>query len=201
MKKFLLLAALAAIASWPSILPAASYQIDNSHSVAGFTVRHMMVSNVSGGFSKLSGTVDFDPNNPSQSKVDVTIDADSIDTRNAGRDKDLRSANFFDVATYPTITFKSTKVDKAGEGKYRVVGNLTMHGVTKEVVLDVDGPTPEVQAQGGFRAGASATTKINRKDFGINWSRAMDNGGVVVSDEVRINIEVELVRKAQPPAS
>ena len=158
MKKFLLVTALAAIVSWPSILPAASYQIDNSHSVAGFTVRHMMVSNVSGAFSKLSGTVDFDSNNPSQSKVEVTIDADSVDTRNAGRDKDLRSANFFDVATYPTITFKSTKVDKAGEGKYRVVGNLTMHGVTKEVVLDVDGPTPEVQAQGGFRAGASATT-------------------------------------------
>lgn len=201
MKKFLLLTALATIASWPSILPAATYQIDAAHSVAGFTVRHMMVSNVSGAFSKLSGTVEFDSNNPSQSKVEVTIDADSIDTRNAGRDKHLRSADFFDVANHPTITFKSTRVEKAGEGKHRVVGNLTMHGVTKEVVLDVDGPTQEVQAQGGFRVGASATTKVNRKDFGINWSRAMDSGGVVVSDEVRINIEVELVRKAQPPAS
>jgi polyisoprenoid-binding protein YceI len=201
MKKLLLFSALIGLLSWPSILPAASYQIDNPHSTAGFTVRHMMVSNVSGAFSKLSGTVDFDPNNLPESKIDVTIDAASVDTRNAGRDKDLRSANFFDVETYPTITFKSTKVDKAGEGKYRVVGNLTMHGVTKEVVLDVDGPTPEVQAQGAFRAGASASTKINRKDFGINWSRAMDNGGVVVSDEVRINIEVELVRKALPPAS
>ena len=99
-------------------------------------------------------------------------------------------------------TFKSTRVEKAGEGKYRVVGNLTMHGVTKEVVLDVDGPTPEVQAQGAFRAGASASTKIDRKDFGITWNRAHDSGGVVVSDEVRINIEVELVRKpAPPPAS
>ncbi len=201
MKKFVLLATLVALLSGSSILAAASYQIDPAHSLAGFTVRHMMVSNVSGAFSKLAGTVEFDSNNPSQSKVDVTIDAASVDTRNAGRDKDLRSANFFDVETYPAITFTSTRVDKAGEGKYRVVGNLTMHGVTKEVVLDVDGPTPEVQAQGGFRAGASATTKINRKDFGINWSRAMDSGGVVVSDEVRINIEVELVRKAQPPAS
>ena len=201
MKKFLLLAVAVALASWPSILPAATYQIDNAHSVAGFTVRHMMVSNVSGAFSKLSGTVDFDSNNPSQSKVDVTIDATSVDTRNAGRDKDLRSANFFDVDTYPAITFKSTRVEKAGEGKYRVVGNLTMHGVTKEVVLDVDGPTPEVQAQGAFRAGASATTKIDRKDFGITWNRALDSGGVVVSDEVRINIEVELVRKPPPPAS
>jgi polyisoprenoid-binding protein YceI len=201
MKKFLLLSALAALGSWPFVLAAATYQIDGSHSTAGFTVRHMMVSNVSGAFSKLSGTVDFDPNNPSQSKVEVTIDAASIDSHNAGRDNDLRSANFFDVATYPTITFKSTKVEKAGEGKLRVVGNLTMHGVTKEVVLDVDGPTPEVQAQGGFRAGASASTKIDRKDFGITWSRALDGGGMVVSDEVRINIEVELVRKAQPPAS
>jgi polyisoprenoid-binding protein YceI len=197
----LLLAAVAALASWPSILPAATYQIDSAHSIAGFTVRHMMVSNVSGAFAKLSGTVDFDSNNPSQSKVDVTIDAASVDTRNSGRDNDLRSVNFFDVATYPAITFKSTRVDRAGEGRYRVVGNLTMHGVAKEVVLDVDGPTPEVQAQGSFRAGASATTKIDRKDFGITWNRALDSGGVVVSDEVRINIEVELVRKPPPPAS
>lgn len=201
MRKFVLLAAVLALASWPSILPAASYQIDSAHSVAGFTVRHMMVSNVSGAFAKLSGTVDFDSNNPSQSKVEVTIDTASVDTRSSGRDTHLRSADFFDVATYPAITFKSTRVDKAGEGKLRVLGNLTMRGVTKEVVLDVDGPTPEIQAQGGFRAGASATTKINRKDFGITWSRAVDSGGVVVSDEVRINIEVELVRKPQPPAS
>jgi polyisoprenoid-binding protein YceI len=200
-KRFLNFAAVVALASWPTILPAASYQIDAAHSVAGFTVRHMMVSNVSGAFSKLSGTVDFDSNNPSQSKVEVTIDATSVDTRNSGRDTHLRSADFFDVATYPSITFKSTRVEKAGEGKYRVVGNLTMRGVTKEVVLDVDGPTAEVQAQGAFRAGASAVTKVNRKDFGINYNRALDNGGVVVSDEVRINIEVELVRKALPPAS
>lgn len=201
MKKFVLSAVGVALVSWSSILAAATYQIDPAHSVAGFTVRHMMVSNVSGAFSKLSGTVDFDSNNPSQSKIDVTIDPASVDTRNSGRDNDLRSANFFDVANYPAITFKSTRVDKAGEGKYRVVGNLTIHGVTKEVVLDVDGPTPEVQAQGAFRTGASATTKIDRKDFGIIWNRALDSGGVVVSDEVRINIEVELVRKPPPPAS
>jgi polyisoprenoid-binding protein YceI len=201
MKKFVLSAVGVALVSWSSILAAATYQIDPAHSVAGFTVRHMMVSNVSGAFSKLSGTVDFDSNNPSQSKIDVTIDPASVDTRNSGRDNDLRSANFFDVANYPAITFKSTRVDKAGEGKYRVVGNLTIHGVTKEVVLDVDGPTPEVQAQGAFRTGASATTKIDRKDFGIIWNRALDSGGVVVSDEVRINFEVELVRKPPPLAS
>jgi len=201
MKKVVLSAVGVALVSWSSILAAATYQIDPAHSVAGFTVRHMMVSNVSGAFSKLSGTVDFDSNNPSQSKIDVTIDPASVDTRNSGRDNDLRSANFFDVANYPAITFKSTRVDKAGEGKYRVVGNLTIHGVTKEVVLDVDGPTPEVQAQGAFRTGASATTKIDRKDFGIIWNRALDSGGVVVSDEVRINFEVELVRKPPPLAS
>jgi len=158
----------------------------------------MMVSNVSGAFSKLSGTVEFDPNDLAQSRVEVNIEAGSVDTRNSGRDNDLRSANFFDVANYPAITFKSSKIEKAGEDKYRITGDLTLHGVTRQVVLDVDGPTPEVQTQGRYRMGASATTKINRKDFGINWSRAMDNGGVVVSDEVRINIDVELVRRPQP---
>lgn len=179
-------------------LSAETYQIDAAHSMAGFTVRHMMVSNVSGAFSKLSGTVEFDPNDLAQSRVEVNIEAGSVDTRNSGRDNDLRSANFFDVANYPAITFKSSKIEKAGEDKYRITGDLTLHGVTRQVVLDVDGPTPEVQTQGRYRMGASATTKINRKDFGINWSRAMDNGGVVVSDEVRINIDVELVRRPQP---
>jgi polyisoprenoid-binding protein YceI len=198
MTRFPLLAAVAGSLLMSGALSAETYQIDPAHSVAGFTVRHMMVSNVSGAFSKLSGTVEFDPNALAQSRVEVTIEAGSVDTRNSGRDNDLRSANFFDVANYPAITFKSAKIEKAGEGKYRMTGDLTIHGVTKQVVLDVDGPLPEIQAQGGYRTGASATTKINRKDFGINWNRAMDNGGVVVSDEVRINIEVELVRRPQP---
>jgi len=198
MRKLLLFAAFLGSPAIPGGLTAATYQIDGAHSAAGFTVRHMMVSNVSGAFSKLSGTVEFDPNNLAQSRVEVTIEAGSVDTRNSGRDNDLRSANFFDVADYPTITFKSSKIEKAGEGKYRMTGDLTMHGVTKQVVLDVEGPTPEIQAQGGYHTGAAATTKINRKDFGMNWSRAMDNGGVVVSDEVRINIDVELVRRPQP---
>jgi polyisoprenoid-binding protein YceI len=179
---------------------AATYQIDGAHSTAGFTVRHMMVSNVSGAFTKMSGTVDWDPANPLQSKVDVTIEAASVNTRNEGRDKHLRSADFFDTDNHPSITFKSKRVDKASDGHLRLVGDLTLRGVTKEVVLDVEGPTPEVLTQGAYRVGATATTRINRKDFGVNYSRAMDNGGVVVSDEVRINIDVELVRKA-PPAS
>ena len=183
----------------PLVLQAATYQIDSSHSSAGFTVRHMMVANVSGAFAKLSGTVEYDPANVGQSRIEAVIDAATVNTRNEKRDEHLRSADFFDTANHPTITFRSKKVEKSGEGQLRVVGDLTMRGVTKEVVLDVDGLTPEVQAQGAFRMGASATTRINRKDFGVSWSRALDGGGLVVSDEVRINIEVALVRKPQPP--
>jgi polyisoprenoid-binding protein YceI len=179
-------------------LSAATYQIDGAHSSAGFTVRHMMVSNVSGAFTKLSGSVDYDADNLAQSRIEVTIEAASVNTRNEGRDKHIRTADFFDVENYPTITFRSKRVEKAGEGRLRVVGDLTLRGVTKEVVLDVEGPTPEIQQQSAFRMGASATTRINRKDFGVNYNRVMDSGGVVVSDEVRITIDVELVRKAAP---
>jgi polyisoprenoid-binding protein YceI len=179
----------------PSMLAAATYQIDPAHSTAGFTVRHMMVSNVSGAFTKMSGTVEYDPNKPAQSRIEAVIEAASVDTRNEKRDADLRSPNFFDSASYPTITFRSKNIEKAGDGRLRVMGDLTIRGVTKEVVLDVEGPTPEIQAQGAFRMGASGATRINRQDFGIKWNRALDNGGVVVSDEVRINIEVELMRR------
>ena len=181
-----------------STLSAATYQIDGAHSTAGFIVRHMMVSNVSGAFTKLSGSVDYDADNLAQSRVDVTIEAASVNTRNEGRDKHIRTADFFDVENHPTITFRSKRVEKAGEGRLRVVGDLTLRGVTKEVELDVEGPTPEIQQQSTFRRGAAATTRINRKDFGVNYHRALDNGGVVVSDEVRITIDVELVRKAAP---
>jgi len=179
-----------------STLSAATYQIDGAHSSAGFTVRHMMVSNVSGAFTKLSGSVDYDTDNLAQSRIEVTIEAASVSTRNEGRDKHLRTADFFDVENHPTITFRSKRVEKAAEGRLRVVGDLTIRGVTKEVVLDVEGPTPEIQQQSAFRMGASATTRINRKDFGVNYHRVMDAGGVVVSDEVRITIDVELGRKA-----
>jgi polyisoprenoid-binding protein YceI len=185
----------------PLTLPAATYQIDSSHSSANFTVRHMMVSNVSGAFAKLSGTVEYDPNNLAQSRIEAVIDATTVNTRNEKRDEHLRSADFFDTANNPTITFRSKRVEKAGDGALRVVGDLTIRGVTKEVILDVDGPTAEIQAQGAYRMGASATTRINRKDFGVNWNRALDAGGVVVSEEVRISIEVELVRKPQPAAT
>jgi len=198
MKKLSLFCALSVFFA-AGLLNAATYQIDASHSTAGFTVRHMMVTNVSGAFGKLSGTVEFDPANPSASRIDVTIEAASVDTRNAKRDEHLRSADFFDVANHPTIAFKSTKVEKLADDRYRVTGELTIRGTTKEVVLDVE-TTPEIQAQGGFRFGATATGKINRKDFGVNWNRALDTGGLVVSEEVRLNIDAALVRRAAPPA-
>ncbi len=181
------------------LLPGASYQIDPAHSNAQFTVRHMMVSNVRGEFTKLSGAVEFDTNDLAQSRVEALIDATTVSTREPKRDAHLRSADFFDVANYPSITFRSRRVERAGDGKHRIVGDLTIRGVTKEVVLDVEGPTPEIRdAQGNFRAGASATTTVDRKDFGVNWNRALDSGGVVVGDQVRITIDVELVRRGPP---
>jgi polyisoprenoid-binding protein YceI len=184
----------------PLMLPAATYQIDASHSSAGFTVRHMMVSNVNGEFARISGTVEYDPSNLAQTRIEAVIDASSVNTRNEKRDQHLRSEDFFDTANHPTITFRSKRVEKVADGQLRVTGDLTLRGVTKEVVLAVEGPTHEILAQGAHRMGASATARVNRKDFGVNWNRALDAGGVVVSEDVRINIEVELMRKAQPPA-
>jgi len=176
---------------------AANYQIDSAHSTAAFTVRHMMVTNVSGAFSKVTGTVVYDPATPAASRVEAVIDTATIDTREPKRDAHLRSEDFFDVARYPTITFSSKRVEKTGEGRLRVVGDLTLHGVTREVVLEVEGPTPEILTPNGYRMGASATTSINRKDFGMTWNRALDAGGVVVGEQVRIQIDVALVRPAE----
>ena len=175
----------------------ATWSIDNGHSHVGFSVRHMMVSNVRGNFDKFSGSIVGDPKNPANAKVKVTIDAASLNTHNSNRDEHLRSADFFEVAKYPTITFQSRRVEKVRDGKLRVIGDLTLHGVTKEVVLDVDGPSPEVQVRDTSRIGISATAKLNRKDYGLNWNRVMEAGGVTVGDEVTIHIELELVKKAQ----
>lgn len=175
----------------------ARWELDPAHSNASFTVRHMMVSNVRGEFTKLAGGVDVVSDDPTTAKVAVTIDAASINTREPKRDTHLRSADFFDVARFPTITFTSKKVERAGEGQYRLVGDLTIHGVTKEVTLDVEDLTPAVKDPGGnLRAGAHATTRINRKDFGLHWNKVLEAGGVLVGDEVSITIEVELVKKA-----
>lgn len=171
-----------------------TYTIDTSHSSADFSVRHMMVSNVKGSFGKTTGTIVYDAKNLAASSVDATIDATSINTRNEQRDNHLRSADFFDVAKYPTITFKSKQWYREN-GHLKIKGDLTLHGVTKEVVLDVDGPSPEVSGMGGFRIGATATTKINRKDFGLTWNRALEAGGVTVGEEVSISIDIEALRK------
>ena len=172
-----------------------TWNIDPAHSAAQFTVRHMAISNVNGSFTKVSGTVQFDEADITKSSVDATIDAASIDTRVEGRDADLKSDHFFDVAKYPTLTFKSKKIVKNGD-KVSLIGDLTIHGVTKEVSLDVDGPTPAVtDPWGNTRRGFSATTKINRQDFGVKWQGTLKGGELVVADEVKISLDIELTKK------
>lgn len=198
MKK-ILVAAVALLTSGSAF--AADYTIDPSHSSVGFSIRHMMVSNVRGEFQKFQGEVSIDDKDLTRTKVDVTIDAASINTRDAKRDEHLRSPDFFDTAKYPTITFKSKKVAKAGKGKLKITGDLTMHGVTKPVVLDVEGPTAAVKNPWGKMVrGATATATINRKDFGLGWNQALETGGVLVGEEVKIELEVELVEKAPAEA-
>ncbi len=171
-----------------------TWNIDTSHTQAGFTVKHFMISSVRGDFDKTTGTVVLDEADVTKSTVEATIDAASVSTRDQKRDTHLRSPDFFDTARFPTITFKSTKVEKAGEG-LKVTGDLTMRGVTKAVVLDVTGPTKEIKDPYGLsRRAVSATTKLNRKDFGVSYGP-----DAVVSDAVTITIEAELV-KAAPPA-
>ena len=171
---------------------AVAWQIDPAHSNVSFSVRHMMVSNVRGEFTKVSGTVEGDEKTPTQAVINATIDATSINTREAKRDDHLKSADFLDVAKYPTITFKSKKIEPSGAGQFKVTGDLTLHGVTREVVLDVSDVTPPIKdPMGKTRAGAQATTKIDRKDFGINWSKTMDGGGLLVGNDVDISIDVE----------
>jgi polyisoprenoid-binding protein YceI len=175
-----------------------TWKIDPNHTAAQFSVRHLGISTVRGAFNKTSGAVQYDPADPSKSSVEATIDVASVDTRVEMRDNDLRSSNWFDVAKYPTITFKSKSVQSAGEGKLKIVGDLTIHGVTKEVTLDVDGPSaPVTDPKGNAHVGASATTKINRKDFGVGTNPA-------VADEITITIDTELVKPnpnapPQPP--
>jgi polyisoprenoid-binding protein YceI len=187
---------IAMIVALPVLAHADSWQIDPMHTSVEFTVRHMMISNVKGVFEKTSGTVTTSGNDPTSAKIDATIDASSLNTRVDRRDADLKSPNFLDVEKYPTITFKSTKVEAAGEGKWKVTGDLTLHGVTKSVVLDVESSgAPIKDPFGNTRAGASATTKINRKDFGLTYNKTLETGGVMVGDEVAISIDVEAIKK------
>jgi len=192
------LIALVLVIAAPLAASADTWQIDPVHTTVGFSVRHMMISNVRGQFTKVAGTITAKDSDPASVKVEATIDTSSIDTRSADRDADLKSANFLDVAKYPTMTFKSKKIEPAGTGKWKMVGDLTLHGVTKEVTLEVEGPTAPIKdPYGNTRAGASATTKINRKDFGLAWNKALEAGGAVVGDEVTVSIDVEAVEKVK----
>ena len=194
--RFALATGLAALMTLPASAATSTWQIDPAHTAAQFSVKHLAISTVRGGFSNVKGTVILDDADVSKSSVDVTIDVSTVDTRTPDRDKDLKSDKFFDVAKYPTMTFKSTKVEQAGAGKLKVTGDLTIRGTTKSVVLDVDGPTAPVKDPwGNQRSAVTATTKINRQDFGVKWNATMDNGGVVVGDEVSITIDAEMVQK------
>jgi polyisoprenoid-binding protein YceI len=179
-----------------------TWQLDPAHSAVEFQVRHMLISNVKGSFEKMNVTMQYDPKDVSKTSLEATIDTNSVNTRVEGRDKDLRSANFFDVEKYTTITFRSKRVEQAGPGKMKLVGDMTMHGVTKEVVFDVDGPTQVVKDQrGNLHVGASASTKLNRRDFGLVYNSLLEGGGAVVGDEIAINLDVELVNRVAPPAA
>jgi polyisoprenoid-binding protein YceI len=183
-------------AASPLFAQATTWQIDTPHTSAQFAVRHMMVSTVRGQFNKTTGTVVWDGKDFSSAVVDIVIDASSINTREPQRDTHLRSADFLDVAKFPTLTFKSTKIEAAGAGKLRMTGALTIRGVTRSVVFDVEGPSaPIKEPTGRSRVGASATTKINRTDFGLTWNRMIEAGGAVVGDEVAVTIDLELVNR------
>ena len=186
------------MSSTPAATPvAATYTIEPAHSSAHFKVRHLMIANVRGEFSKVSGTVNADPSNLAASSITAEIDVNSINTREPDRDKHLKSADFFDAANYPTIKFQSKTVEPDGPQGYKVTGDLTIRGVTREVVLNVIGPTPEIKDPWGYRRrGAEAVAKVSRKDFGLSYNPLLETGGVAVGDEIEISLEVELVKTA-----
>ena len=201
MLRYWMTAVVMMLATVPGLAQVSTWEIDSAHSGAHFSVRHLMIATVRGEFRKVTGTLNMDEKDISKSSVEAVIDTTTIDTREERRDNHLKSADFFDVAKFPTITFKSKSVTRQAEGKFKVAGDLTLHGVTKPVILDVEGLTNQVKDQrGNVKTGAAVTTKINRSDFGLIWNRAVETGGVAVSDEVGIIIDLELVKKA-PAAS
>ena len=190
-----------ALAATAAFAAPATYKIDPSHSSATFKVRHLMISNVSGEFSGVTGTLKGDLSVPQTASIEASVDVSTVNTREPKRDGHLKSPDFFDVAKNPTMTFKSKKIAVASPGKLKVLGDLTIKGVTKEVMLDVDGPTAETKDPwGNMRIGASATTTINRQDFGVSWNKTLDAGGVMVGDQVSITIDIEFVKEVPPPA-
>ncbi len=176
------------------------WEIDPVHSSALFSVRHLMISNVKGEFSKVTGRVSFDGQNLEGASVEASVDVNSLSTREPDRDAHLKSADFFDAAKFPAMTFKSKRVVKGSDGNTKILGDLTIRGTTREVTLLLDGPTPPVKDPwGNVRRGASASTKINRKDFGLTWNQTLETGGVLVGEEVPITLDVQLVAQGASP--
>jgi polyisoprenoid-binding protein YceI len=174
-----------------------NWQIDPSHSSASFSVRHMMIAKVHGGFEKISGTLKYNSTDPAKSQIEVAIDAASINTRDPQRDTHLKSADFFDVEKFPHLTFKSKSIERAGGNSLRIVGDLTIHGVTKEVTLEAESPSQEMKDPfGNIRIGTSATAKLNRKDFGLMWNAALEAGGFLVGDDITINVDVQFIKQS-----
>jgi polyisoprenoid-binding protein YceI len=172
-----------------------TWNLDPAHSVAEFKVKHMMISNVKGQFAKVTGVLQLDEQDVTKSKVEASIDAASLNTREEQRDAHLKSADFFHVELHPTLSFKSTRITQVGDGELKVAGDLSIRGVTRNVVFTVEGPTPQAKDPwGNTRIGLSATTKINRKDFGLIWNAALETGGILVGDEVTITLDVQFVK-------
>jgi len=172
-----------------------TWKLDPAHSAAEFKVKHMMISNVKGRFTGLNGTLLEDPADPARSSVVASIDVSSISTHDEQRDAHLKSADFFDAEKYPTMTFKSTRVERKSDGEHRVTGDLTLHGVTKPVTFEVEGASaPAKDPWGNTRIGLSATGKINRKDFGLNWNSALETGGILVGEDVHITLDVQFIQ-------
>lgn len=195
LRSVVLAAALSLVAPFP--VGAATWEIDPAHTSVQFSVRHLMISNVRGEFTKLSGAIVGDEAAPTAARIEATIDAGSVDTRNAKRDDHLRGPDFLDTGKFPTMTFRSTAIEKAGDATWKVTGDLTLHGVTKPVVLEVTTSAPRKDPRGNMRAGAQARTTINRQDFGVRYESTLEGGGVVVGDEVAITIDAEAVRATE----
>jgi polyisoprenoid-binding protein YceI len=181
----------------PAVSRATTWELDPAHSVANFSVKHMMIARVHGSFHKLEATLRLDRANPFNSSVEATIDANTIDTHEPKRDEHLRSPDFFDVKTFPTITFKSKRFEPAGGDNYKVIGELTMHGITREVALDVESSASEQKDPwGNTKIGASVATKIKRRDFGLNWNAALETGGFLVGEDVSVTLDLQFVKKS-----
>ena len=194
-QRIAIVSAITLFTSLSALAQTSTWNIDPAHSTAQFTVRHLAISNVTGNFTKVTGSVVLNEKDITQSQVSASIDVSSVDTRVEARNKDLKSPNFFDVEKYPTIEFKSKRIVSGG-GKLQVIGDLTIHGTTREVTLDVDGPTPELSDPwGNSRRGISATTTINRRDFNLTYNNLLKTGEAVVGDNVKIQIDAEMVKK------